>query len=47
MSKDGQRFLLIRRNRSEALAKEREWFGKRVSVVNWFEELERLVPTEN
>ena len=47
VSKDGQRFLLIRQNRSEALAKEREWFGKRVSVVlNWSEELRRLAPTE-
>ena len=48
VSPDGQRFLWIQRDLTERRAMEREFFGNEVSVVlNWFEELERLVPTEN
>ncbi len=42
---DGQRFLMIRWNRDEEQARQEQYFGNKVNVVqNWFEELKRLVP---
>ncbi len=39
VSRDGERFLMIREDKKEA--------GQINVVLNWFEELKRLVPTEN
>ncbi len=47
VSRDGQRFLRIRKDRSSSLAMEQKFFGNKVNVVlNWSEELRRLAPTE-
>ena len=41
VTRDGQRFLMIKKDKETALA-------ERIHVVlNWSEELKRLVPTEN
>ncbi len=48
VTRDGQRFLMVLSEPSEGGYENRkEFFGNRVDiVVNWFEELERLVPTD-
>ena len=47
VSRNGQRFLRIRRDRSTHLAMEQRFFGNKVNVVlNWSEELRRLAPKQ-
>ncbi len=39
---------MIRRDREREIAVENDYYGYKVNLVlNWFEELKRLVPTEN
>ncbi len=46
--RDGQRFLMFWNDPEQDRAREDRYFGNKLSIVlNWFEELERLVPTEN
>ncbi len=44
---DGQRFLMTRFGATNAAIRPEEYFGNKVTIVlNWFEELKRLVPTD-
>ena len=47
VTSDGKHFVMIGRDKARDLAMEKEHYGKKVKVVlNWFEELERLVATD-
>ncbi len=46
VAQDGQRFLMIQRDPDRVRAREDAFFGREVNIVlNWSEELKRLVPT--
>ena len=48
VSPDGGRFLMTRADQAERHRQIQEYYGNKVNIVlNWFEELERLVPTED
>ena len=47
ISPDGQRFLMIKENAASSADDPFAGLTRLVVVQNWFEELKRLVPTEN